>query len=30
MNNAKASIEREKTTRMEILMKWQSDSFVDG
>ena len=30
MNHAKASIEREKTTRMEILMKCQSESCVDG
>ena len=30
MNNAKASIEREKLTRMEILRKCQSESCVDG
>ena len=30
MNNAKASIEREKTTRMEILRKYQSESCVVG
>ena len=30
MNNAKASIEREKTTRMEILMNCQSENCVDG
>ena len=30
MNNAKASIEREKTTRMEILRKCQSEICVDG
>ena len=30
MNNAKASIERGKTTRMEILMKCQSESCVNG
>ena len=30
MNNAKASTEREKTTRMEILGKYQSESCVDG
>ena len=30
MNNAKASTERQKTTRMEILMKCQSKNCVDG
>ena len=30
MNNVKASIEREKTTRMEMLWKHQSESCVDG
>ena len=30
MNNGKASIEHEKTTRMEILMMYQSESCVDG
>ena len=30
MINAKTSIEREKTTRMEILRKYQSESCVDG
>ena len=30
MNNAKASIERGKLTRMEILRKYQSESCVDG
>ena len=30
MNNAKASIQREKTTRMEILKKCQSETWVDG
>ena len=30
MNNAKAFIEREKTTRMEVLMKGQSESYIDG
>ena len=30
MNNAKAFIEREKSTRMEILTKCQSESCVDG
>ena len=30
MKNAKASIEREKTTRMEMLIKCQSESCVDG
>ena len=30
MNNAKASIEREKTTKMEILIKCQSESCIDG
>lgn len=30
IHNEKASIEPEKTTTMEILMKCQSESFVDG
>ena len=30
INNAKASIEHEKLTRMEILRKCQSESCVDG
>ena len=30
MNNAKASIEREKLTRMETLRKCQFESCIDG
>ena len=30
MNNVKASIECKKTTRMEILRKFQSESGIDG